>query len=117
MELPKKVEDCLSQCGGIDGLEDSIHVDERLEFIALIHKALSDPVRLKVLSALNKGTMCVCVLKEITKIPDSRLSYHLNVLKESDIITSMRDGNYVLYELTNKGKIIIDSGILEPYEK
>ena len=114
MELPKKVEECLSVCGGIDGLDKKIQSDELLNSQAEVYKALSDSVRLKVLSALSQGTMCVCVLKEIIEIPDSRLSYHLNVLKDTGLITSIRDGNYVLYELTNKGENIIKSSMLEP---
>jgi len=72
-----------------------------------ILKILSDPVRLHILKALEIEDLCVCVLVEITGCSYSALSYHLKLLKDVGLITSTRDGNFLIYGLTDKGKGIL----------
>jgi len=69
--------------------------------------ALSEPVRLKILSALSIRPLCVCVLTEITKMKYSKLSYHLSVLKECGLVSSKEDGNWIIYSITTLGKRMI----------
>ena len=70
---------------------------------------LSHPVRLQILKALGVDDLCVCVLVEITGHQHSALSYHLKQLKEADLVDSNRDGNFLIYHLTNKGKKVLKS--------
>jgi DNA-binding transcriptional ArsR family regulator len=69
---------------------------------------LSDPVRLRILLALAVQELCVCVLVEITDHKYSALSYHLKLLKEMEFIDSRREGNFLLYRLTEHGKAALD---------
>jgi DNA-binding transcriptional ArsR family regulator len=69
---------------------------------------LSDPVRLRILLALAVQELCVCVLVEITDHKYSALSYHLKLLKEMELVDSRRDGNFLLYRLTERGKAALD---------
>ncbi len=64
---------------------------------------LSDPVRLHILFALAVQELCVCVLVEITDYKYSALSYHLKLLKEMELVDSRREGNFLLYRLTEHG--------------
>ena len=73
-----------------------------------IHNAVSDPSRLKVLFILKESPLCVCVLKQLLDMPDSKLSYHLGVLKEVGLVLSKREGSYVIYELTDKGLKVLE---------
>lgn len=72
-----------------------------------IFHALSEPVRLKILNALAIRPLCVCILTEITKMKYSKLSYHLSILKENDLVNCREDGNWIIYSITNYGKKVI----------
>ncbi len=70
---------------------------------------LSYPIRLQILKALGVDDLCVCTLVEITGHQHSALSYHLKQLKEADLVDSNRDGNFLIYHLTDKGKKVLKS--------
>ena len=50
--------------------------------IELFH-ALSDETRLEIIELLRKGERCVCDLTDTLDAAQSRLSFHLRVLKEA----------------------------------
>lgn len=66
--------------------------------IALFH-ALSDKIRLDVILLLGDGEQCVCEITETMGIAQSRLSFHLKVLKDSGLITDRRGGRWTYYSL------------------
>ncbi len=68
-------------------------------------KVLSDPVRLRIMLALSVQELCVCVLVEITDHRYSALSYHLKLLKKMGFIDSRREGTFLLYRLTDSGRV------------
>jgi DNA-binding transcriptional ArsR family regulator len=76
--------------------------------ISKILGILSDPVRLHILLALAVQELCVCVLVEITDHKYSSLSYHLKLLKEIELVDSRREGTFLLYRLTERGKAALD---------
>jgi DNA-binding transcriptional ArsR family regulator len=76
--------------------------------ISKMFDILSDPVRLHILFALDVQELCVCVLVEITDYKYSALSYHLKLLKEMDFVDSRREGTFLLYRLTERGKVALD---------
>jgi DNA-binding transcriptional ArsR family regulator len=78
--------------------------EERIEKCSRIYGALSDRLRLRILCILSVQPLCVCVIKEIVDIPDSKLSYHLSILKDAGLVESKRDGNWIMYNLTEMGK-------------
>jgi ArsR family transcriptional regulator len=71
-----------------------------------LFKALADPARVRIIEALGIKELCVCVLVEMTGLQYSALSYHLKNLKETDIISYRKDGNFIIYFLTPRGKAI-----------
>ncbi len=83
--------------------------DEDVRDITSTLQILSYPVRLKILKALGVEDLCVCVLVEIMGHQHSALSYHLKKLKEADLVDSNRDGNFLIYHLTDKGKKVLKS--------
>lgn len=66
--------------------------------IELFH-ALSDETRLEVIELLRKGEQCVCELTDTLDAAQSRLSFHLRVLKDAGIVRDRKDGRWVYYEL------------------
>src|ERR687894_356578 len=61
--------------------------------------ALSDPTRLSIVERLRNGERCVCDLTDALDAAQSRLSFHLKVLKDAGIVRDRRDGRWVHYEL------------------
>lgn len=68
-----------------------------MEHIATIFKALSDPTRLRILSLLRHGELCVCDLTEAMQIPQSTISRHLSSLKNAGWVKPRRSGKWMHY--------------------
>ena len=66
--------------------------------IELFH-ALSDETRLEIIELLRGGERCVCELTDTLDAAQSRLSFHLRVLKDAGIVRDRKDGRWVHYEL------------------
>jgi ArsR family transcriptional regulator len=66
---------------------------------AHLFHALSDETRLAVLEMLRDGERCVCDLQESLDAAQSRLSFHLRVLKEAGLVTDRREGRWSYYTL------------------
>jgi len=65
---------------------------------AVFH-ALSDPTRIELIRRLSSGEQCVCELTEAMKTGQSRLSFHLKVLKDAGLIQDRREGRWMYYAL------------------
>jgi ArsR family transcriptional regulator len=61
--------------------------------------ALSDDTRLAVLEMLGDGERCVCELQDALDAAQSRLSFHLKVLKDAGLVTDRREGRWSYYAL------------------
>lgn len=61
--------------------------------------ALSDPLRLSIIESLQKQEYCVCDLCKHLDVSQSKLSFHLRVLKESAIVRSRSQGRWTYYSL------------------
>ncbi len=66
--------------------------------IELFH-ALSDETRLEIVELLRNGERCVCELTDTLDAAQSRLSFHLRVLKDAGIVRDRKEGRWVYYEL------------------
>jgi ArsR family transcriptional regulator len=61
--------------------------------------ALSDETRLEIVRLLGRGERCVCELTDAMDAAQSRLSFHLKVLKTAGLVTDRREGRWVYYAL------------------
>jgi len=105
LSLPPDVEEALCQCGGIAGLVERLPEEGILERESALHRALADPFRLKILAMLAVQPFCVCVIKAVLGIADSKLSYHLSVLKTAGLIVGEAQGDWIIYRLTGEGSV------------
>lgn len=64
--------------------------------------ALSDPTRLEIVRLLSHGERCVCELQDVLGAQQSRLSFHLRVLKESGFVSDRKEGRWVHYALNRE---------------
>jgi len=66
-----------------------------------IFKALAHPIRLKIITKLAQGELCVCKLNEDVDFSQSNLSQHLRILKEANILNARKDGMWTYYSIKN----------------
>lgn len=67
--------------------------------IAELCNALADEARVEIIARLLDGEKCVCDLTDALECAQSRLSYHLKVLKDAGLVTDRRDGRWSYYTL------------------
>lgn len=75
---------------------------ERTTLLAGFH-ALGDPIRLGAIEHLRQGELCVCDLCELLAVSQSKLSFHLKVLREAGLIEVRQDGRWNYYRLNPAG--------------
>jgi ArsR family transcriptional regulator, arsenate/arsenite/antimonite-responsive transcriptional repressor len=73
-----------------------------LKSAASIFHALSDETRLEILDRLRDGERCVCELTDVLKAAQSRLSFHLKVLKDAGLIRDRPEGRWMYYALNEE---------------
>lgn len=78
---------------------------------AELFHALSDEARLQIIQILLDGEHCVCDLQSHLDVAQSRLSYHLKVLKDAGVVTDRREGRWAYYTL-NRDAIVEAEGLL-----
>ena len=75
---------------------------EQAESMAALLKAVADPVRLQLLSAIAssaKREACVCDLTELVDVSQPTVSHHLKVLVEAGLLTRERRGSWARFSL------------------
>lgn len=77
-----------------------------------IFKALSHPLRLKIIEKLKSKSTCVCELNNDIELSQPALSKHLKILKDAGILTNNKVGLRVEYEIKDT-KIIDVINIVE----
>jgi ArsR family transcriptional regulator len=103
MEIPKPIQRQVEKKGGIEAIASLVQ-DKEIIHQSRVYHALSEPLRLKILNLISIQPLCVCLIKEIVKTSDSKLSYHLNILKESGLIEGKQQGNWIIYYVTKLGR-------------
>jgi len=72
-------------------------------------KAMADPTRLMLASALAEGEeLCVCDLAWISERAENLVSHHLRVLRTNGLARSRREGKVVFYSLTARGRELLE---------
>jgi ArsR family transcriptional regulator len=66
--------------------------------VTLFH-ALSDATRLEILEMLRDGEQCVCDLQDGLEAAQSRLSFHLKVLREAGLVSDRKEGRWSYYSI------------------
>ena len=108
MEIPQPLECTIKSEEDVRELADKLPNEEYMLKQSRVHHALSTPIRIKILHLLALNPLCVCLIKEIVDVPDSKLSYHLSILSDGGLIEGKREGNWIIYYPTEIGRIIIE---------
>jgi ArsR family transcriptional regulator len=84
------------------GMKMSIPPIEELELLhSNICRSIGDPRRIQILYALDEEPCHVTALAERLNVPQSTISRHLSVLRQSAMVTAERDGSTVVYSVTD----------------
>jgi ArsR family transcriptional regulator len=88
--------------------------------LATVFKALSDPVRLRLLSSIASRAgqeACVCDLSEGIDLTQPTISHHLKVLRSAGLLTSERRASWVYYRVVPQAlQRVSDALLLESGE-
>jgi len=78
--------------------------NDEIERAAALLKLLAQDCRLRIICILGRGEHCACKIIEHLGLPQNLVSHHLNKLKKAELIRGRKDGAWIHYSLTNKGK-------------
>ena len=83
-------------------VQPEVIATEQAQHMAEFFSALSDPHRLKLLSALAQQELCVCDLAAAVKMGESAVSHQLRVLRSQRLVKYRRQGRNVCYSLADQ---------------
>ena len=75
--------------------------------------ALSEPLRLQVLELLRERELCVCELCEYLGVAQSKLSFHLKILKEAELVRTRQQGRWIYYSLNLPQFVVLEQYLAE----
>jgi DNA-binding transcriptional ArsR family regulator len=75
---------------------------ERIDRLAEVFHACSDPTRLRILLALAAEELCVCDVAATVAASASGVSHHLRLLRALRLVRSRREGRMVFYRLDDQ---------------
>ena len=68
-------------------------------FKSTVFHALSDPIRLEIISYLRDGEKCVCEIVPHLNLIQPLVSRHLKILKDTGIVSCRKDGTKRMYSI------------------
>lgn len=81
--------------------------------VAAHFHALSEPLRVQILDLLQTKELCVCDLCNALHTAQSKLSFHLKVLKSADLVRSRQEGRWIYYSLNLPQFAILEQYLAE----
>ncbi|MGN0680350.1 MAG: ArsR/SmtB family transcription factor [Oscillospiraceae bacterium] len=85
----------------IKEITESMPDDDLLIDLSELFKVFGDSTRIKILTALSKGEMCVCDISTAVGMTDSAVSHQLKILKNAKLVGFRREGKTVFYSLAD----------------
>jgi ArsR family transcriptional regulator len=82
---------------------------KRMRELIFLGQAIVDPTRVRIIAALRQGELCVCELVDALEISQSTLSTHLQVLRQTGMVTTRKEGRWIYYSLTDRKAELFDA--------
>ena len=76
--------------------------EEQVQIAARALKAISHPLRLKILCVVGDQEVCVQDIVEAVGTSQSNISQHLAILRDKDVLTTRKDANRVYYRVADQ---------------
>ena len=83
----------------VKDIRESMGAEDIIGPMAEKFKAFSDPNRIRILTALEKGELCVCDISYLMDLPQPTVSHHLKALRQLGIIQGRKSGKMTLYSI------------------
>lgn len=85
----------------VEAAKKNMPSDEQISEMGARFKVISEPSRLKILLALEQGELCVEHITDAVGGNQSAVSHQLKILKDNKVIKSRRNGQNVLYSISD----------------
>ncbi len=73
--------------------------DADAERVALLFKAFSEPLRIKILHCMLAGEICVHDLSNVLEVSQPRISNQLRFLRQEGLVKTRKEKNHIFYDL------------------
>jgi len=120
--MPRELEVIEERAGGSAGWDESAVDEERVARLVALGRALSDPIRVRMLGMMAEGRsccglpnlgapayegeeyirICVCEFEDYFGMGQSKVSYHVRKLKEAGLIREEKRGKWSFYSLNQE---------------
>ena len=76
-------------------------IGDNIRFKSTVFYALSDPIRLEIITYLRNGEKCVCEIVPHLNLIQPLVSRHLKILKDAGIVRCRKDGTKRMYSIVD----------------
>jgi DNA-binding transcriptional ArsR family regulator len=91
--------------------------DDLVELIARRFRAISEPMRIRMLDRLRTGEATVGELSDALSASQQNVSKHLGVLADAGILGRRKDGNRVYYRVVDDGVFTLCDAVCGSLER
>jgi ArsR family transcriptional regulator, lead/cadmium/zinc/bismuth-responsive transcriptional repressor len=96
----------------VDAVRARMPAEADVADLADVFGLLSDPGRVRILTALLEGEMCVCDLAATSGLSESAVSHALRLLRAHRVVEVRRDGRVAYYTLADAHvRMLLDVGL------
>jgi DNA-binding transcriptional ArsR family regulator len=88
-------------------------IGDNTRFKSTIFYALSDPIRLEIITYLRNGEKCVCEIVPHLNLIQPLVSRHLKILKDAGIVRCRKDGTKRMYSIVDTRIYVVLDGLSE----
>ena len=85
----------------VDRITSTMPDEDTLIDLSELFKVFGDSTRIKILTALSHGELCVCALSKLVGMTSSAVSHQLKILRSAKLVSCRRDGKTVFYALAD----------------
>lgn len=85
----------------VERINSSMPDEDLLIDLAELFKVFGDSTRIKILTALSGGELCVCDISKLVGMTASAVSHQLKILRNAKLVSYRRDGKTVFYSLAD----------------
>jgi ArsR family transcriptional regulator, arsenate/arsenite/antimonite-responsive transcriptional repressor len=83
---------------------DALKVD--IATLESTYRALADVTRLRILTLLADGEVCVCDIHDTLRVPQPTASRHLAYLRQAGLVEARREGTWMHYRIADLDPVI-----------
>lgn len=80
-------------------ISKKLPAEEKLLDLAELFKVFGDSTRVRIISGLLHGELCVCDIAVLLGMTKSAISHQLRILRQSRLVKYRREGKVVFYAL------------------